>query len=741
MRLGKFPGRPRLSGAAVYAIAVLVTIGTVHTARAQTPPPFLFVATGGFTVSEPLSSGGAVLRSHTYTSPLCASSFLFDVDNFSIQMTSTPRSTSAVFRAHGPGRILNNTHSSPIQVYALGVSGSVRVTSTYQWAVAASLPANVSANATAWAVSAIVHVGNFSEQPVQVQDSGTVTQTLEGATREDRVITCFGREYFLVSEHGVVLGVDVAAPATGDAMVQLDIEATRLGDDPPNRPPTASFSFMPDPAFVGEQATFDASSSSDADGAIVRYRWDFGDGTVIDGDQHAVVVRHTYAAAGDWPVVLTVEDDDGGSSVAHRTVAVEPAKCTLPQGGLVVREQIAPPASGVISCGPPGVKRVVWGSFGEAEFLESDRGERLQLACVGATGSVPYFKLTYQSRPGADPVTVGACPWEGGCNTVLFFHPGDNESTPSGKPDCLLSTIFLSKDYGRHNDEFTAYPENPWTEARDLTENHLDWAVSSFDVNERSLTKWDHKFDYADSIVADIFTRNVSPPLSCGVRNENGGPTSTRPVRSTLVDPPVGPETEAFFSRVLDVLQAGPGQNAPMVLSGVAVCDFDSDGACGPADLNLMVTARESCANQPDFHPAADVDADGCVGATDQALAFADAQIVRAVADVYPGDTPDIVDLASKGVIPVALLGSTAIDVRQVDPTSAVFGRRSAVETHGRGHLEDVNADGRPDLVLHFRTSDAGVRCGDSRAVLTAATFSGALVEAAGSIITTGCIP
>jgi hypothetical protein len=415
--------------------------------------------------------------------------------------------------------------------------------------------------------------------------------------------------------------------------------------------------------------------------------------------------------------------------------------CDVPQGGRVVPERIASPISSPISCDKYslGVKRVVWGSFGEADFLESDRGERLRLACEGA--HVPYFRLTYQSGPGAEPVTVGACPWEGGCNTILFFHAGDNESPPSGKPDCLLSTWFLSRDYGRKNDEFAAYTKNPWTEERNLLENFLDWAVSSFDVNQRTLTKWDHKFGYAHFVTADLISRTLTPTLSCGVplRPEKGGPMSTDQVFSTLVDPPIGPETEAFFDRVLDTLQTSPGPNEPMALSPFAVCDLDSDGGCGPADLGLLVAARGSCANQPDFHPIADVNADGCIDFEDQELLFPGRQIIQATLDIYPDDDLNVVNLRSRGVITVALLGSPTLDTAQVDPATAVFGRSAALEAHNRGHVADVNSDGRTDLILHFRTQETGIRCGDTRGILIAETFKGVLLEGADSVATIGC--
>ena len=59
---------------------------------------------------------------------------------------------------------------------------------------------------------------------------------------------------------------------------------------------------------------FDASGSIDADGDIVRYDWDFGDGTVIaDGSAQ---MQHTYLTVDTFTASVTVTDDEGESATA-----------------------------------------------------------------------------------------------------------------------------------------------------------------------------------------------------------------------------------------------------------------------------------------------------------------------------------------------------------------------------------------------------------------------------------------
>ncbi len=85
----------------------------------------------------------------------------------------------------------------------------------------------------------------------------------------------------------------------------------------PSQAPVASFTATPAPA--GQPTTFDGSSSSDPDGTVARYDWDFGDGTTLaDGGP---APSRVYASAGTPVVRLTVTDADGTSTSALWTGA------------------------------------------------------------------------------------------------------------------------------------------------------------------------------------------------------------------------------------------------------------------------------------------------------------------------------------------------------------------------------------------------------------------------------------
>ena len=91
--------------------------------------------------------------------------------------------------------------------------------------------------------------------------------------------------------------------------------------------------------------------------------------------------------------------------------------------------------------------------------------------------------------------------------------------------------------------------------------------------------------------------------------------------------------------------------------------------------------------------------------------------------DIKPGSDPNSVNPRSKGVIPVAVLGSGEFYAPLVDFLTVEFGPGKASPVHD-GHVEDVNGDGFDDMVFHFKTQDTGIVCGDTDASLTGSTFA-----------------
>ena len=158
-----------------------------------------------------------------------------------------------------------------------------------------------------------------------VEDCTWLTCTLDatGSSDPDGEIVDYAWQFAGTSASGAVQTIDF--PTAGDHEVTLTVtdddgatsSVTRTittEDPPPNVEPVASF--VEDCTWL--TCTLDASDSSDPDGEIVDYAWQFA-GTTATGAVQTV----TFPEAGDHEVTLTVTDDDGASSSTSRLITVE----------------------------------------------------------------------------------------------------------------------------------------------------------------------------------------------------------------------------------------------------------------------------------------------------------------------------------------------------------------------------------------------------------------------------------
>ncbi len=173
---------------------------------------------------------------------------------------------------------------------------------------------------------------------------------------------------------------------------------------PANVAPTASFT----KSAADLTATFDAAGSTDTDGTITGYAWNFGDGATGTG----VTASHTYATAGTYTATLTVTDDDGATGTANGTVTVT-----------------APPANAVLAADVFG--RTTTNGFGTAD--------------TGGPWSVSGGSSNFAVNNGTGAITLGV----GGASRTAYLNsvstaPFDGSVTVSADKIANGGGMYLS---------------------------------------------------------------------------------------------------------------------------------------------------------------------------------------------------------------------------------------------------------------------------------------------------------
>ncbi len=176
--------------------------------------------------------------------------------------------------------------------------------------------------------SAQLGIGSFSVDPnVVVNEETRFRWSVSGEEPQCRLdagdgsaemsVDCAeGEQAHVYSEAGTYEATLTATDAQGG--MARETEEVQVGSAVglPNEAPTASFTATPGSGAL--EVAFDASGSSDPENDTLSYAWTFGDGETGEGAQ----VTHTYGAAGDYQVTLTVDDGRGENDTQTETVTV-----------------------------------------------------------------------------------------------------------------------------------------------------------------------------------------------------------------------------------------------------------------------------------------------------------------------------------------------------------------------------------------------------------------------------------
>ncbi len=167
----------------------------------------------------------------------------------------------------------------------------------------------------------------------------------DGTSSNQKIAT---HAYSQAGTFQVILTVTDNDGATGQASGPVTITGGT------NQPPVASAQISPNPAQANQSITFDASASSDPDGQITQYLWNFGDGST----SNQKIATHAYSQAGTFNVLLTVTDNNGATGQASGQVTITeatPSRLTVT------------PANGTVAAGGAQTITVTFDAQGLAE--------------------------------------------------------------------------------------------------------------------------------------------------------------------------------------------------------------------------------------------------------------------------------------------------------------------------------------------------------------------------------------
>jgi len=176
--------------------------------------------------------------------------------------------------------------------------------------------------------------------------------------------------------------------------------------------PEAAFTVSTDIGSYPLQVAFDASVSTDSDGSIARYDWDFGDGDTAEGVSEA----HTYSAPGTYTAKLTVSDEGGLTGSATHVIEVKPLYSlsgTVTPAGYVVSDS---------DVNDPNAEYTANDSFSEAQAVHApcSISGYVNVAGAGSDG---------RSYDAGDPVDFYRVDLTDGMRIALYMaeDPGSNQ--------------------------------------------------------------------------------------------------------------------------------------------------------------------------------------------------------------------------------------------------------------------------------------------------------------------------
>jgi len=313
------------------------------------------------------------------------------------------------------------------KVYASDTVGNSVVSGLFSYTVGDFVPP---------VISNVLQVPNSPYPNEAVTVSATVTEPPEASGVKNVTLWYMTNEVWLSVEMMIQEGLWTATIPGQSAGVHVEffVEAfdnagnnaktSNFGYTPimPNSPPVADFIASASVVYTSEEINFDASGSYDPDGYIASYSWDFGDGNTATG----ITVSHSYVENGEYPVTLTVVDDDGavGKKTASITVKNRSPVASFTASAAILDKQQVVTFDARGSYDPDGtIVKYLW-NFGDGN------------TATGVSVSHSYFEsgsytvtLTVTDNDGATDSTSAAKTVRNKSPVAIFTESAENVYT------------------------------------------------------------------------------------------------------------------------------------------------------------------------------------------------------------------------------------------------------------------------------------------------------------------------
>lgn len=164
--------------------------------------------------------------------------------------------------------------------------------------------------------SSSIHLFDVPSMELQLDtevNDGTYTAEYSGdrifiSTASKELVVLNARNGTSIYNRSFEDDLDTLAASNDQVIVPVSETIYSLSSQQVEQPPSASFAYSPNVPEAGEQVTFNASESSNPEGEIGKYKWDFdGDGTT-DLSSTTPQATHTYESAGTYNASLTVTE-------------------------------------------------------------------------------------------------------------------------------------------------------------------------------------------------------------------------------------------------------------------------------------------------------------------------------------------------------------------------------------------------------------------------------------------------